>query len=117
MSKELDEALKCLETIIDNSDFYDDCSYRFDKEFTIIKQFLLKAQEQEKLLDILKSKQYIPFDRLNPRFWNDKETYDEVVNYEYYLWLCENECEYVVKEERKLTREEFDIIMEMLNND
>ena len=85
-------------------------------EFVIneLEQALIKKQEQEKVLDILKSKKYIPLDRLNPRFWNDKEIYDETVNYEFYLWLCENECEYVVKEERKLTRNEFDSIMEVL---
>ncbi len=87
------------------------------EEHSAIKQALLKAQELEKVLNILKSKKYIPLDRLNPRFWNDKETYDETVNYEFYLWLCEDECEYVVKEEQKLTRNEFNSIKEMLNNE
>ena len=73
-----------------------------------------KVQDQEKVLEIIKSKKYIPLDKINPRFWNDRGVYDEMVNYEYYLWLCKNECEYVVTEERKLTRDEFDSLKEML---
>ena len=66
------------------------------------------------VLEILKNKKYIPLDRINPKFWNDKETYDETCNYEFYLWLCEEECEYVVKEEQKLTLEEFTKVKEWL---
>lgn len=73
-----------------------------------------EIEEQKKVLEILKSKKYIPLDMLNPRFWDDKETYDETVDYEYYLWLCEEECEYVVKEEQKLTREEFNTLKKWL---
>ena len=75
-----------------------------------IKQVLLKAQEQEKVLEILKSKKYIPLEQINPKFWDNEEDYDETVDYEFYLWLCEEECEYVVKEEQKLTREEFELV-------
>ena len=75
-----------------------------------IKQALLKAQEQEKVLEILKSKKYIPLEQINPKFWDNEEDYDETVDYEFYLWLCEEECEYVVKEEQKLTREEFELV-------
>lgn len=78
-----------------------------------------KCKQVEKsinALEILKSKKYIPLDRINPRFWFDKKIYDETCDYEFYLWLCEEECEYVVKEGQKLTQEEFNTLKEVLKN-
>lgn len=126
MSKELDEALKCLEALDDI--FYlvkkrktpDGTSEEYEfhpsytDEYKTIENYILKAQ---KILNILKSKKYIPLDDINPIFWFNKKIYDETVNYEYYLWLCEDKCEYVVKEENKLTKEEFNAIKEMLSNE
>lgn len=115
------EALMFIQELLNISEmekhFINLANYETRLNLVKTKQALIKKQEQEKVLNILKSKKYIPLDRLNPRFWNDKETYDETVNYEFYLWLCEDECEYVVKEERKLTKNEFNSIKEMLKNE
>ena len=81
-----------------------------DKRLKIIEKDL-------EILDILKSKKYIPLGRLNPKHWNNKDVYNEVVTYKYYLNLCEEECEYFVSENEKLTKKEFIKIMRWLNND
>ena len=108
------EALSRIEDCFYEDPYADRKDVSYEDDIATIKQALLKAQEQEEVLEILKIKKYIPFDRINPRFWNDKETYNETCNYEFYLWLCEEECEYVVKEEQKLTEEEFDLLKRWL---
>lgn len=122
------EALKMLDDLYSNIteeiDYYwkgyercEDEVHKYDNDFDTIKQALIKSQEQEKVLEILKSKKYIPLDKINPRFWDNKKDYDEIVDYEFYLWICEEECEYVVKEEQKLTQEEFELLKRWLEDD
>ena len=111
------EAMRCLEELgeigtddINNQDIMLKDDNDFKDYYNTIKNYILKAQEQEKVLEILKSKKYIPLEQINPKFWDNEEDYDETVDYEFYLWLCEEECEYVVKEEQKLTQEEFELL-------
>lgn len=67
------------------------------------------------VLEILKQKKYIPLDKLNPKWWLSKEVYNEVCNYDYYLWLCKD-YEVKLNEDNILTEEEFNLIEEWLDN-
>lgn len=69
------------------------------------------------VLSILKRKKYIPLGRLNPKHWLNKDVYNEAVTYKYYLLLCEEECEYFISDNEKLTKKEFNKLMKWLNND
>ena len=83
------------------------------KQFEMIEKDLKNLE----VLDILKSKKYIPLGKLNPKHWLNKDVYNEVVTYKYYLRLCEEECEYFISDGEKLTKKEFIKIMRWLNND
>ena len=113
--KIVNECLKGIDTYEEKTGRKNPPCYMSRETLNTIKQALLKAQEQEKVLEILKSKKYIPLDKINPRFWDNKKDYDEIVDYEFYLWLCEEECEYVVNEEQKLTQQEFDLLKRYFN--
>lgn len=57
---------------------------------------------------------YVPLDSLSPDFWESKEEWLSTMSYDYYLFLCEEQCEYVVKENRRLNSDEFDLIYKLL---
>ena len=57
---------------------------------------------------------YVPLDCLSPLFWESKEEWLELMSYDYYLYLCDDVCEYVVKDNKKLTPKEFKLIFELL---
>ena len=59
-------------------------------------------------------KKYVPLDSLSPKFWQSKEEWLELMSYDYYLFLCDDVCEYVVKDNQRLTLEEFKMIYELL---
>ena len=72
--------------------------------YDTIKQALLKAQEQEKVLEIIKEK------RVNVEwFWND--FVDNGFGYHYYL---EKWYKYQSTDKQKLTKEEFDLLKRWL---
>ena len=85
------EALENLESIALWSSDYDDVGcYNFEKEYNIIKQVLLKAQEQDQVLEIIKKKNVMAF----------------------LLKVCKSIDEYNfhTSEKDELTQEEFDLL-------
>ena len=73
-----------------------------------IEKDLDRLEKLEKVIELCLTK-YVPLDSLSPSFWESKEVWLSTMSYEYYLFLCE-ECEYVIKENRRLTLDEFDLI-------
>ena len=78
-----------------------------------IKQSLDRLEKLEEFTKLSLTK-YVPLDCLSPAFWNSKQEWLEDMSYDYYLYLCEDVCEYVVKDSRKLTPKEFKLIYELL---
>ena len=74
----------------------------------------LKRLEQLEKFYKLCVKKYVPLDSLSPKFWQSKEEWLELMSYDYYLFLCDDVCEYVVKDNQRLTLEEFKMIYELL---
>ena len=83
------------------------------EEFEIIKKDLERLQNLEKVNKLFLTK-YVPLDYLSPNFWESKEEWLSIMNYDYYLFLCEELCDYVVKENRRLNSDEFDLIYKLL---
>ena len=75
----------------------------------------IKKREEinKEACNLIKSGKFIPLNSLNPRNWDSQKNYKEIMTYDYYLFLCE-ECEYVVADKDKLTKEEFKIIIKFL---
>ena len=81
-----------------------------------IKQDLERLKNLEKFLKLCLTK-YVPLDCLSSVFYEDKKLYLKDlkdINYDYYLYLCDDVCEYVVKDNRKLTLKEFEFIHKLL---
>lgn len=99
------EALECLENI--RKDIYDYYNEYLD-DISIIKQALLKAQEQEKVLEILFEK------KVNIYFISTISTYDEYLNSNAHFQP--NVVDYMGEyhKEQVLTKEEFDLLCEVL---
>ena len=102
-----------------------DCMFIFwydnsSKAIETIKQDLERLEQLEKFYKLC-VKKYVPLDSLSPKFWQSKEEWLELMSYDYYLFLCDDVCEYVVKDNQRLTLEEFKMIYgllkEVLNND
>lgn len=83
------------------------------REYNIIKQDLDRLEKLEKFKKLCLTK-YVPLDSLSPSFWRSKKEWLEDMSYDYYLYLCEDVCEYVVKDNQKLTPKEFKLIYEFL---
>ena len=77
------------------------------------KQDLERLEKLEKFKKLCLTK-YVPLDSLSPSFWRSKKEWLEDMSYDYYLYLCEDVCEYVVKDNQKLTPKEFKLIYELL---
>lgn len=73
-------------------------------------------EENEKLEKFIKLclTKYVPLDSLSPAFWERKKRWLEDMSYDYYLFLCEEICDYVVKGNDKLTEKEFDLVYSFL---
>ena len=84
-----------------------------EKYYKIIKQSLDRLEKLEEFTKLCLTK-YVPLDSLSPSFWVSKKEWLEDMSYDYYLYLCEDVCEYVVKDSRKLTPKEFKLIYELL---
>lgn len=67
----------------------------------------------EKFIKLCLTK-YVPLDSLSPAFWERKKRWLEDMSYDYYLFLCEEICDYVVKDNDKLTAKEFDLVYSFL---
>ena len=85
----------------------------FQRKINIIKQDLERLEKLEKFKKLCLTK-YVPLDSLSPAFWRSKKEWLEDMSYDYYLYLCEDVCEYVVKDNQKLTPKEFKLIYEFL---
>ena len=85
----------------------------FQEWCNIIKQDLERLERLETFKKLCLTK-YVPLDCLSPSFWNSKKEWLEDMSYDYYLYLCEDVCEYVVKDSRKLTPKEFKLIYDLL---
>lgn len=69
---------------------------------------------KDNLIEIIEKK--VTFiDYIKPSAFKNKEDYDINCTYEYYQFLCE-ECDFVVKPEEMMTKDEFKIIKEAFNN-
>ena len=92
------EALECLEEIenyCEWSEFNSCLSHDFPKEYNTIKRALIKAQEQEKVLEIIKKK------NVEMALFNDSKT---VEDYNFNRnWGA-----------KELTQQEFDLLKEMI---
>ena len=84
-----------------------------DEDYSTIKQDLERLEKLEKFSKLCLTK-YVPLDCMSPVFWNSKEEWLEDMSYDYYLYLCDDVCEYVVKDNRKLTPKEFKLVYELL---
>lgn len=71
-----------------------------------------KIQKDLEVLEMLKNKVCF-IEKINPKFWLDKDVYNETCNYDYYKWVVK-EYDYSVKEEKQLTQEEFNLLKEWL---
>ena len=78
-----------------------------------IKQGLERLEKLEKFSKLCFTK-YVPLDSLSPSFWESKEEWLSTMSYDYYLFLCEDICEYVVKDNIRLTLDEFKLVYELL---
>ena len=81
--------------------------------YNAIKQDLDKLEKLEKFKKLCLTK-YVPLDCLSPSFWESEKEWLELMSYDYYLYLCEDVCEYVVKDNQKLTPKEFKLIYDLL---
>ena len=111
---------ECLEHICKNCD-NECCPYiHYDKSrcvfYGLIRQDLDRLEELEKFTKLCLTK-YVPLDSLSPSFWGSKEEWLSTMSYDYYLFLCEEQCEYVVKENRRLSSYEFDLIYKLLKEE
>lgn len=69
---------------------------------------------KDNLIEIIEKK--VTFiDYIKPRAFKSKEDYDKHCTYEYYQFLCE-ECDFVVKPEEMMTKDEFEMVKEAFNN-
>lgn len=94
----------------------DDVARKYNKIKKILVAYSkIKKQEEinKEACNLIKSGKFIPLNSLNPRNWDSQKNYKEIMTYDYYLFLCE-ECEYVVADKDKLTKEEFKIIIKFL---
>lgn len=82
------------------------------EDLKVLQQSLNRLEKLEKAIELCLTK-YVPLDSLSPSFWESKKAWLSNINYKYYLFLCE-ECEYVVKENRKLTLDEFNLVYKLL---
>lgn len=89
---------KALESLEDIYTFSEDTIYQFEKEYDTIKQALLKSQEQEKVLEIIKKKK-INIDLLYAS--SSVEQYNDELVIIYGMWFVKD---------RQLTEEEFDLL-------
>ena len=91
-----------------------------DEDFAIIEKALDRLEKLETFKKLCLTK-YVPLDCLSPSFWESEKEWLELMSYDYYLYLCEDVCEYVVKDNQKLTPKEFkliyDLLKEYLEND
>lgn len=94
------EALECLEYLYRNSIGY--INIVRNKDYNTIKQFLIKAQEQEKVLEIIKVK------RID--MWHLVDLLEQ--DYEMYLAFCKSEK---YAKDYILTKEEFELLKRWLN--
>lgn len=96
-----------------------DCDvYEFDLDEVIkhkrcLEQDLDRLEKLEKFKKLCLTK-YVPLDCLSPSFWESEKEWLELMSYDYYLYLCEDVCEYVVKDNQKLTPKEFKLIYDLL---
>ena len=74
---------------------------------------LERLEKLEKFKKLCLTK-YVPLDCLSPSFWESEKEWLELMSYDYYLYLCEDVCEYVVKDNKKLTPKEFKLIYDLL---
>ena len=99
-------------------DYVDERLYEFedDRIDTLIKRIYQDLERFEKLETFKKLclTKYVPLDCLSPSFWESKKEWLELMSYDYYLYLCEDVCEYVVKDNQKLTPKEFKLIYDLL---
>lgn len=89
------------------------CHWGDVADIELIKQDLDRLEKLETFKKLCLTK-YVPLDCLSPSFWNSKKEWLEDMSYDYYLYLCEDVCEYVVKDNRKLTPKEFKLIYDFL---
>lgn len=82
-------------------------------DINTIKQDLERLEKLEKFKKLCLTK-YVPLDCLSPSFWESEKEWLELMSYDYYLYLCEDVCEYVVKDNQKLTPKEFKLIYDLL---
>lgn len=108
------EALKKL--FFDNKDLHVDIvlnDRNVCKIYNTIKRDLERLEKLEEFSKLCLTK-YVPLDCMSPVFWNSKEEWLEDMSYDYYLYLCDEVCEYVVKDNIKLTPKEFKLVYELL---
>lgn len=86
----------------------------FYEDIDFVKKDLERLEKLEKVIELCLTK-YVPLDSLSPNFWESKENWLSTMSYDYYLFLCEEQCEYAVKENRRLTSDEFDLIYKLLD--
>lgn len=84
--------------------------------YNIIKYDLERLEILQQFYKLCLTK-YVPLDSLSPNFCESKEEWLEVMSYDYYIFLCEDVCEYVVKENIRLTSEEFNFIYKLLKEE
>jgi len=81
----------------------------YENDINIIKQYILKSQEQEKVLDTVIKKEVNIM-----HFSEEIKELGEKFTYEFYLLEFDN-YHYFVKEENKLTQEEFELLKRYFN--
>lgn len=102
MSKEL-EALECLKVLEDCASVCGDYSHRVEP----IKQALIKAQEQEKVLNVIFKKPLKSATTIN--YLKINQIFPDMLDYEHYCLT--------VKEKIRNTEEEFDLLKEVLQDE
>ena len=120
MSKSI-KALNRIETVVsfnreNKPNYYNQfiqSSTPFYEDFDLVKKDLERLEKLEKVIELCLTK-YVPLDYLSPNFWESKENWLSTMSYAYYLFVCSGRRECVIKENRRLNSDEFDLIYKLL---